>query len=550
MKVTNKNTETYEGKSSRKNGILRLVFVALSFLLETVFIGLMFTRLAGYAEVINILLRGIGIILVLVIYAQNTTASMRMPWIILILSFPIFGTAIYLTIGLNGSTMWMRKRFEVVDQMVMSYLSGNEQAVAGLKEWDKNVYRISSYINDYAKYPLYEAEKVTYFANAIDGLEAQKKDIQAAKSFIFMEYFAIENDKAWSGIEELLIEKVKEGVEVRVFYDDIGSIGYVNLNFAKRLQSFGIKCIPFNPCGSGLKLVLNYRDHRKMTIIDGKVAYTGGYNLANEYFGITTPFGRWKDTGVRIEGEAVKSFVVSFLGMWHFDRKRKTVIDPEKEILPYLVNCKTGVESGGNPAISPLQPADKSGVHTSVQAPAFIQPYADTPLDQENVGEEVYISIINKATDYCYFITPYLVITDEMQHAFILAAKRGVDVRIITPGIPDKKVIYQVTRSFYHGLVKNGVRIFEWTPGFCHAKMCVADDQIATCGTINLDYRSLYHHFEVGCLMIGGKVIQEIKEDFDTTMAESREVTAIYQSGRSSILRLGQMILRLFAELL
>lgn len=180
----------------------------------------------------------------------------------------------------------------------------------------------------------------------------------------------------------------------------------------------------------------------------------------------------------------------------------------------------------------------------------FAQPYADSPMDDEQVGEEVYISMVNKAEKYCWFITPYLIITDEMTHALCLAAKRGVDVRIITPGIPDKKMIYSVTRSFYHGLVKNGVRIYEWTPGFCHAKMSVADDCMATCGTINLDYRSLYHHFENGCFMADSPAVLSIRNDLEETMKECREVTEQYRTGRSAYLRLGQLFMRLFAGLL
>ena len=180
----------------------------------------------------------------------------------------------------------------------------------------------------------------------------------------------------------------------------------------------------------------------------------------------------------------------------------------------------------------------------------YIQPYADCPLDGIQVGEDVYISIVNKADRYCWFMTPYLIITDEMTHALSLAAKRGVDVRIITPGIPDKKLIYSITRSFYHNLVQDGVRIYEWTPGFCHAKMSVADDCMATCGTINLDYRSLYHHFENGCFMADCDAVLDIRRDMEQTLEQCREVTEKYKSGRSATLRLGQLFLRLFAELL
>lgn len=344
-----------------------------------------------------------------------------------------------------------------------------------------------------------------------------------------MEYHAIEDEYAWSRIETVLEERVKAGVEVRVFYDDMGSIGFVNLSFARKLEVKGIACRVFNPLLPGLNMFLNNRDHRKITVIDGKVGYTGGYNLANEYFNYTHPYGEWKDTGIRLEGDAVASLTAAFLEMWEASGKTPADVD----VLDIEAQKKYLVQH-------PYQ-AKQTG---------YIQLYADCPLDGIQVGEDVYISIVNKADRYCWFMTPYLIITDEMTHALSLAARRGVDVRIITPGIPDKKLIYSITRSFYHNLVQDGVRIYEWTPGFCHAKMSVADDCMATCGTINLDYRSLYHHFENGCFMADCDAVLDIRRDMEQTLEQCREVTEKYKSGRSATLRLGQLFLRLFAELL
>ena len=290
------------------------------------------------------------------------------------------------------------------------------------------------------------------------------------------------------------------------------------------MEAVGIRCRVFNPFKPGLNMFLNNRDHRKITVIDGKIGFTGGYNLANEYFGITHPYGQWKDTGIRLKGDAVKSLTVAFLEMWN---ACKEAAYDAKSLEKYLVQSEFCAKQNG-----------------------FVLPYADGPMNQEQLGEEVYISMAEKAEKYCWFITPYLIITDEMMHALSLAAKRGVDVRIITPGIPDKKLVYSVTRSFYNGLVRNGVRIFEWTPGFCHAKMSVADDRMATCGTINLDYRSLYHHFENGCFLADCEIVGEIRDDFVRIFLECREVTEKYRSGRSATLKLGQLVMRLFAELL
>ena len=271
--------------------------------------------------------------------------------------------------------------------------------------------------------------------------------------------------------------------------------------------------------------VISLKNQKKMVAVLEKIdAKIRTNNKINDYFNYTHPYGRWKDTGIRLEGDAVQSLTVTFLEMWNAVSDKDA---NDSDFSKYLFHYDYAAQQTG-----------------------FVQPYADSPMDNEQVGEEVYISMINKAEKYCWFMTPYLIITDEMTHALCLAAKRGVDVRIITPGIPDKKFIYNVTRSFYHGLVKHGVRVYEWTPGFCHAKMSVADDCMATCGTINLDYRSLYHHFENGCFMADCQAVVEIKNDLIRTMGECRDVTDQYQTGRSAYLRLGQLFMRLFAGLL
>lgn len=516
---------TLEGKQKSKNGIKRMVFSMLSILLQVVFLMVLFTKLNKYAAVIDFMTGVLAIVLVLRIYGQHQTATMKTPWIILILAFPIFGVALYLMVGLNGGTKRMRIKYEKIDAKLFPMLPDDSKIQAQLREKLPEAAGISSYLTNYSKYPLYRNTDVTYYDNALKGLEAQLLALSKAEQFIFMEYHAIEDDRAWKRIQDVLTERVKAGVEVRVFYDDMGSVGFVNMTFAKKLEQLGIRCRVFNPFLPGLNMFLNNRDHRKITVIDGKVGFTGGYNLANEYFNMTHPYGEWKDTGIRLEGDAVRSLTAAFLEMWNASVKDEK--DSEDKLREFL-------------APHPYEAVQKG----------FIQPYADSPLDGEQVGEEVYISMANKAQKYCWFVTPYLIITDEMNHALSLAAKRGVDVRIITPGIPDKKPVYKVTRSFYNGLVRNGARIFEWTPGFCHAKMSVADDCMATCGTINLDYRSLYHHFENGCFMADCVAVAEIRKDMEATMRESREVTEQYKEGRSATLRLGQLFMRLFAQLL
>ena len=447
--------DTLEGKAKTKNGVKRLCFSIVCILLEVVFIITIVTRLNEYAEIINLFTRILSGILVLGLYASDKTSSMKMPWVILILIFPIMGVGLYLLIGLNGGTHKMRERYAEIDSKLLPMLSDNQECLNRINETIPKAGNIASYIQRNSQYPIYQNTDVMYFDEAVKGLETQLEDLAKAQKF---------------------------------------------------------------------NLFLNNRDHRKITVIDGKVGFTGGYNLANEYFNYTHPYGQWKDTGIRLEGDAVQSLTVTFLEMWNAVSD-KDANDPDfgKYIFHYDYKA---------------------------QQTGFIQPYADSPMDNEQVGEEVYISMINKAEKYCWFMTPYLIITDEMTHALCLAAKRGVDVRIITPGIPDKKFIYNITRSFYHGLVKHGVRVYEWTPGFCHAKMSVVDDCMATCGTINLDYRSLYHHFENGCFMIDCQSVLDIKSDLIKTMGECRDVTEQYCTGRSAYLRLGQLFMRLFAGLL
>lgn len=521
-----------ESKTAVKNSVGRLAFCALAILLEVVFIAMLFTKLNRYATWIQSCTYVVGALLVLAIYAQHKTSSMKTPWIILILVFPVLGVFLYFLVGLNGGTWAMRKRYEDIDAKLYPLLTAGgtgqhtQAAMQALEKQDAQLANVSQYLLRNSKYPVYQNTQLRYFC-AEEGLEAQKQALRQAKRFIFMEYHAIEDAEAWHGIQEILAERAKAGVEVRVFYDDMGSIGFINKDFVKRMEKLGIQCCIFNPLMPGINLFLNNRDHRKITVIDGTIGFTGGYNLANEYFNLTHPYGQWKDTGIELRGEAVRSLTVTFLENWHAVKRKEDAQQAQPHIAEYLPEFAPKPELRG-----------------------FIQPYADSPLDDEQVGEEVYISLLNKAAKYCWFITPYLILTDEMIHAMGLAAKRGVDVRVITPGIPDKKMVYQVTRSYYSSLTRNGVRVYEWTPGFCHCKMCVTDDEAATCGTINLDYRSLYHHFENGCLYIGHPAVLETKQDFERTFLQCREVTEEYTTGRGRMLRLGQMFLRLFAPLL
>jgi len=413
-----------------------------------------------------------------------------------------------------------RRQFHKIDAGLFPFLMQDDTVMEELAKTDRASFNLSGYLWRYGHFPVYQNTDVTFFKTAEEGLEAQKIALKNAKKFIFMEYHAIEDAKSFGEIRKILAERVKAGVEVRVFYDDVGSIGFINRDFIKRMEAEGIQCRVFNPVIPVLNMFMNNRDHRKITVVDGYIGFTGGYNMADEYFNITHPYGHWKDTGVRMMGDAVKSLTILFLEMWNAIR------ETDQDIQKYL------------PRIT-YQAAEEG----------FVQPYGDSPLDEERIGENVYLNIIKNAKEYVFFMTPYLILSDEMNSELCLAAKRGVDVRIITPGIPDKKVVFQMTRSYYARLAQAGVRIYEYTPGFCHAKQCVADGETATNGTINLDFRSLYLHFENGVYLYKCPAIEDIKQDFEETFSLSTEVTEKYSRGRTTGIRIRDCILRLFAPL-
>lgn len=504
-----------------KNSIGRLVFVALSILVQIAWLILLVVRLNKYSMALSLLSSIIALIVVLRIYGMHTNSAFKMPWIMLILVSPVLGVCLYLLLGRSGLSKRMKNRFAQIDQRLLPLLSFQPHIMEQLQHRDRAIANQMHYIQQYGGFPVYQNTDVVFYGDTEQSFAAQKEAIRQAEHFIFMEYFAIEDALAFQSLKDILIEKVKQGVEVRILYDDIGSIGYINKDFVKRMEAAGIQCRIFNPLVPILNVFMNHRDHRKITVIDGRVGFTGGYNLADEYFNITHPFGHWKDSSVQLTGEAVNSLTVMFLEMWNV---MKATDSDYKQYLPV------------------------SDYHAKEQS--FVQPYGDSPLDGEPVGENVYMNLIKNAKRYIYITTPYLIISDEMNRELGLAAKRGVDVRLITPGIPDKKAVFYLTRSYYAGLAKEGVRIYEYTPGFLHAKQCVCDDEAATVGTINLDYRSLYLHFENAVFLYNCSAVHTVKQDFDEMFPICQEVTAKYKSGRSAVLRTGQCLLRLIAPLI
>ena len=507
-------------KMPRHNSILRIVFVGISLVLQVLWFLLLIQKLNNYSTYISLFTSILALTVVLRLYSKHTTSAMKMPWIMLILVFPVMGLSLYCMVEFIGAPIFTRKRLEKIRTIMEGKLPQDPGTAAELYALDPGISNQFRYLMEHVESPVYRDPAVKYYAEATDALEDMKQALEQAEHFIFMEYFIVEDAESFRQIREILCRKAKEGVEVRLRYDDIGSIGYVNLKFAKKLRADGIRCQVFNPAIPVFNLSMNHRDHRKITVVDGKVGFTGGYNLANEYFGLSHPYGQWKDTGLRLEGSGVRSLTALFLELWNLGGTVDH--DPDR----YL-----------NASI-PLPGAR-----------GFVLPFGDDPLSAERAAENVYMNMIAQAKESIWFITPYLIITDEMRHALGLAAKRGVDVRIITPGIPDKKIVYQMTRSYYNGLAIQGVQIYEYTPGFCHAKQCICDGRIASVGTSNLDFRSLYHHFENNVLIYGSDAIGDIRADFEALFPQCREVTEKYRSGRSAILRTTHCILRLFAPL-
>ena len=510
-----------EEKESVKNSVGRMMFVGISVLIQVAWIMLLIIRLNEYSAVISLSTTILSIIAVLKIYSGNENMAFKTSWIMLILAFPVMGISLYLMIGKSGSMRMIRNHSAELQKEFEGILNQDPGVMDSLREKDPAIANQSRYIWNYGKYPVYRNTDIAFYYEAEDGLEAQKRELEKAEKFIFMEYHAIEDSVAFDGIRKILAKKAKEGVEVRVFYDDVGSVGFINSDFVKKMEADGMQCRVFNPLIPFLNVFMNNRDHRKITVIDGKVGFTGGYNLADEYFNITHPYGQWKDTGVRMEGEAVRNLTTMFLELWN------TIKHTDKDYMRYIPDASYKAKED-----------------------TYVQPFGDSPLDDEPVSENVYMNIVKNAKEYVYFTTPYLIISDEFRRELGLAAKRGVDVRIVTPGIPDKKMVYKLTRSYYAGLVKDGVRIYEYTPGFLHAKQCVCDGETAVCGTINLDYRSLYLHFENGVFFYNCQAVKDMRKDFDQLFPACREVTEEYRSGRPAAVRIGQCILRLFSPLM
>ena len=506
-----------------KKFINRFTIISFFLLLQIIWILIVPVFLSNYYFYLSWIFRVLSIVVVALIINKDYDPAMKLAWIVPILAFPIFGWALYLVFGTRIPSARLRKKFSVSDECTINRLNGCDDIIEEIRDISPGVAGQIRYAESKG-YTVYKNTEARYFPLGDDAFPVLLEELKKAKSFIFIEFFIVSEGYMWSTILDVLREKVKEGVEVRMIYDDFGSINYIPSKYFKTLEEYGIKCIAFNRFKPFLSVILQNRDHRKIVVIDGNVGFTGGYNLADEYINRKVRFGHWKDNGVMLKGEAVTTLTLLFLEMWNCCRPT----DEKDDIDGYLAGRQFPIKA---------------------QSDGYIMPYGDSPFNDEIIGENIYINIISNAKNYVYIFTPYLVIDTTMQSALELAAKRGVDVRIVIPHIPDKKIVYQVTKSYCPPLLKAGVKIYEYTPGFIHAKSFICDDEIATVGTINMDYRSLVHHFECGCFFYKTSIIKDIYDDYIKTF-EVCDPTKLSKRGPGLLRNFWYALLRLFSPLM
>ena len=467
----------------------RVVIIGFLIVLQLVWFVILFLRLTQYATWINITFVGLSLAIELYIINKSGNPSYKILWMLFIGTFPLLGGMMYLLFGDKRPSRRIRRQLHHGRRVIGIRPSvGCSAAAFPVRMAETSFYLESS------GFPMYQNTKVEYFSLADEAFPRLLEDLRKARHYIFMEYFIVTDGVMWDSIKAILKEKAAAGVEVRFAYDDLGSVGCLPKNFRKELAAAGIHVLTFNPFRPALSAVMNNRNHRKITVIDGYIAYTGGFNLADEYINAEQRFGYWKDAAIRLEGAAVWNFTVMFLNAWNAFRPQET---------DYTAFAPTRL------------PAVQDGV---------VQPYADSPLDEEPLAETVYLDILSQAQRYVYIYTPYLAVGEEMLDALKNAAKRGVDVRLILPGIPDKKLVFRLSRSYYLPLLRAGVRIYEFTPGFLHAKCYVSDDRVAVVGSINMDYRSLFLHFECGTLLFHNSQIAALRKDVERTLPQCREI--------------------------
>ena len=475
---------------------LRILFLALAVVVQAAVIVIPYVFLKHYIVHFNGVFRLVSVFVVLYILKSDINPVYKIPWIVLLLALPVFGGVLYIIYGRLHFSKKDIMTFVDINNKCKEALALRPSANDSLEKEAPLIYPQAKYLLDYALAPTYNNTETTYFPLGDDMFPVMLSELNKAEKFIFMEYFIIVDGLMLNSILDILKEKASRGVDVRFMYDSLGSIAKAPVDIVRDLRKAGIRCFEFNTFRSILDNRYNNRDHRKICVIDGNVGFTGGVNLADEYINVKTIYGHWKDTAIMIKGDAVWSLTNMFLTLWDGINKC------DEDFRKYLPDIDVKADNG------------------------YVIPYTDFPIDNETVGKSVYLNMINRANRYIYIMTPYLILDNTMATSLCDAAKSGIDVRLITPGIADKKLVNLLTKSYYDKLIEAGVKIYEYTPGFVHAKIFVSDDETAVVGTINLDYRSLAHHFENAIWMYKTDIVADIKKDFLDTQEKCERITS------------------------
>ena len=503
----------------------RTAFVVMSLLLQISILLAGFRFLSHYMVYIYGGFTLLSAFVILYVVNKDENPSFKLAWIIPITVIPVFGTLLYLFLELQWEGKIINRRLRENISDTQPYLKQNPRYMEQLAKISRSNANLAAYIENSGSYPVYGNTNVKYYPVGEEMFEDMKKELEKAKRFIFMEYFIVERGEMWDSILEILERKVQDGVEVRFMYVGMCCLVLLPYSYPRELRTKGLKAKMFAPIRPALSTYQNNRDHRKILVIDGHTAFTGGINLADEYINRKVRFGHWKDTGIMVKGDAVTSFTMMFLQMWNITEKEpedygRYLRDPEFFYPPEL------------------------------SMEGFVIPYGDSPLDQETVGELVYLDIINTARNYVHIMTPYLILNYELVQALQFAAKRGVETIIIMPHIPDKEYAFLLAKAHYEELIRAGVQIYEYTPGFVHAKVFTSDDEKAVVGTINMDYRSLYLHFECAAYIYRNEVIKDVERDFKETLAKSQVITLEECRHYPWYKKFAGRVLRLFAPLM
>lgn len=561
----------------------RFLITAVLLILQIWLLFFFYGWLKEYSHLATIFTTGIGIILIIYMVNSTNASTYKTTWILILAVFPVFGTFLYLYMRTNiGATRPRKILGEILDE-TKKYSVTDKEIRKRIENENPYFGRLAAYIEKYGGYPAWTDTKLNYYPFGEDALEPILTAIREAKQFIFLEFFIVEIGKFWNSILDLLEEKVKEGVEVRVLYDDMGCIVTLPRNYYNELRRRGINSRAYAEVLPLLSTHYNNRDHRKILVVDNKVGFTGGINLADEYINEISRFGKWKDNMMRLEGKGVNNLTLMFLQMWNSvyvqyrspEMYMRYLCQPDNGIEENEVKQVEAKEYSSDEDVSAqvekvqdivekvmpkpevvesLQPKAIEGStevsEKEYEEQGIVIPYGDGPHHKENLAENVYMDIISHASNYVYIMTPYLMLSDEMTHCICYAAKSGVDVRLILPHIPDKKIIFTITRSQYRKLMAAGVGIYEYTPGFVHGKLVLADGAVGVVGTINFDFRSLFLHYECGCLIYKNQELRKIKEDFEKSFEESQKMDWESYKKIPVAQRLCGWVLNLFAPLL